>query len=256
MSSLFELQATGLRYNGAKVLDVDSLEFQPGELVAIVGPNGAGKSTLLGILAGLREQYTGRCLYRRREVRDWPRRMLARSVSFVPQSLRLEFPFTVEQVVMMGRTPYGGGLLDSREDRRAAAEAMEQTDTLQFRHREFYALSGGERQRVVLAAALAQEPEVLLLDEPTSFLDVKHQVAIQRILRDLCASGLLAISATHDLNQAVSYSSRVVVLDRGRVVADGGPRAALRPEVVHSVFEVRAEFVEAPDGRPWIRYER
>ncbi len=253
---LFELRSTAMRYSSTPVLDVERLEFGAGEMVSVVGPNGAGKSTLLGILAGLREGYTGECLYQGREVRRWQRRRFAGTVSFVPQSLKLEFPFTAEQVVLMGRTPFCDGLFDSPEDHAAVRQAMKITDTDGCAQRDFRSLSGGERQRVVLASALAQQPKVLLLDEPTTFLDVKHQLAIERLLRDQCRAGLLAISATHELNLAAAYSDRVVVLDRGKVVADAPPEGALQPETIRSVFEVEAELLPDATGRPWIRYER
>ncbi len=255
MSYLFQLRETGMSYDGTPVLDVSKLEIPAGQMVSVVGPNGAGKSTLLGIMAGLRKTYTGACLFEGTEVRHCPRREFARSVSFVPQSLRLEFPFTAEQVVLMGRTPYCDGLFEAPEDHRAVERAMETADMMAYRSRDFRSLSGGERQRVVLAAALAQEPRVLLLDEPTTFLDIKHQLAFLRILRDLCRSGVLVVAATHDLNLAAAYSDRVVVLHRGRVVADGDPREALRPETVHDVFEVRASLEDGPGGRPWLTYE-
>ena len=244
-----------MRYNGTPVLDVSALDFPAGQMVSVVGPNGAGKSTLLGIMAGLRREYTGQCRYEGREVNRWPRRQFARSVSFVPQSLRLEFPFTAEQVVLMGRTPYCDGLFEAPEDHQAVMRAIEITDALEFRSRDFRSLSGGERQRVILASALAQEPKVLLLDEPATFLDVKHQLAIHRLLRDLCRQDLLVIAATHDLNLAAAYSDRVVVLRKGRVVADAEPTEALRPETIRSVFEVEAGLHMDAGGKPWIRYE-
>lgn len=244
-----------MQYNGTRVLEISELNFPGGQMVSVVGPNGAGKSTLLGIMAGLREGYTGQCRYEEKEVRRWKRREFARSVSFVPQTLRLEFPFTAEQVVLMGRTPYCDGLFDSPEDHEVVGRAMATTDTLEFRARDFRSLSGGERQRVVLASALAQEPKVLLLDEPATFLDIKHQLAIHRILRDLCSRGLLVVAATHDLNLAAAYSDRIIVLHRGRVVADAGPAQALEPETIRAVFDVKAKIEAGPHGRPWIRYE-
>jgi iron complex transport system ATP-binding protein len=255
LTSLFQFRGTAMRYNGTLVLDVETLSFSAGEMVSVVGPNGAGKSTMLGIMAGLRKGYTGSCRFEGNEVRDSARREFARSVSFVPQSLRLEFPFTAEQVVLMGRTPYCDGLFESPEDHEAVEEAMKTADMIAYRSRDFRSLSGGERQRVVLAAALAQTPRVLLLDEPTTFLDIKHQLAFQRILREHCRSGVLVVAATHDLNLAAAYSDRVVVLNRGRVVTDGPPRESLAPETVESVFEVQAKVEDGPDGRPWLRYE-
>lgn len=255
MSALYRLRELSYRYERAPVLALAAADFSRGEFVSVVGPNGAGKSTLLAVLAGLRPDYSGQCTFRGVEVKRWPRRRMARAVSFVPQSLRLEFPFTAEQVVLMGRTPYCDGLFEAPEDHRAVERAMEITDALGFRERDFRSLSAGERQRVILASALAQEPQVLLLDEPATFLDIKHQIALHRLLRQLCGQGLLVVAATHDLNLAAAYSDRVIVLDRGRLAADAPPDAALRPELIRSVFEVDAHLLTGPWGRPWIRYE-
>ncbi len=255
MNSLFSLREVRQSYDGTTVLDIAALEFQAGQMVCLVGPNGAGKSTLLSIMAGLKPGYQGSCLYRGQPVNEWNRRNLARSLCFVPQSVRLEFPFTAEQVVMMGRTPFCDGLFESDADRDAVLQAMEETDTLQFRSRDFRSLSGGERQRVVLASALAQEPEALLLDEPATYLDVKHQLALHRLLRELAQKGVLVVAATHDLNLAAAYSERVVVLHRGRLATDAPPSEALSPEVVRDVFEVSATLLQSPSGNPWIRYD-
>lgn len=255
MSALYRLRTLSYRYERTPVLDLAAIDFSPGEFVSVVGPNGAGKSTLLAVLAGLRSDYTGECTFRGLEVRRWPRRQMARAVSFVPQSLRLEFPFTAEQVVLMGRTPYCDGLFEAPEDHRAVERAMEITDTLAFRGRDFRSLSGGERQRVILASALAQEPQVLLLDEPATFLDIKHQIALYRLLRELCAQGLLVIAATHDLNLAAAYSDRVIVLNRGRLAADAPPGQALSPELIRAVFEVDAHLLSGASEGLWIRYE-
>jgi len=254
MKQGFRLSAAGMRYNGAAVLQNVSLDISGNRLVSIVGPNGAGKSTLLGILAGLRREFDGDCFYEGRSIRKWGRREFARRVSFVPQSLRLEFPFTAEQVVLMGRMPYGDGLFESDEDRAAVDEAMALTDTLAFRHRDFRSLSGGERQRVVLASALAQKPATLLLDEPTSFLDLKHQISIYRILREQCREGLLVIAVTHDLNLAAAFSDRVIVLNRGRVAIDSTPQEAITRESLKEVFAVDARIEPGPEGRPWVVY--
>lgn len=243
-----------MSYNGTRVLKSVTLEFSGAQLAAIVGPNGAGKSTLLGIMAGLRPGYTGECLYADTDVRRWPRRAFARQVSFVPQSLRVEFPFTAEQVVLMGRTPHGGGLFESPGDREEVERAMDVTDTLPFRQRDFRSLSGGERQRVILASALAQQPRVLLLDEPTTFLDLKHQVSIYRLLRDLAQQGLLVIAVTHDLNLAASFAGRVIALLAGRVAADAPPRDVLVPGTIREVFEVDSEILPRSHGAPWITY--
>lgn len=254
MSALYSLRDVGMRYGGNPVLRGATLAFGAGEMVAVVGPNGAGKSTLLGIMAGLRASYDGVCSYRDVEVRSWARRRLAHEVSFVPQSLSLQFPFTAEQVVLMGRTPYCDGLFESPEDHEAVADAMRTTDTLEFRARDFRSLSGGERQRVVLASALAQRPRALLLDEPTTFLDLRHQLSIYALLRNLCRGGLLVVAVTHDLNLAAAYSDRVVVLDRGQIVSDATPAEVLTAESIRTVFGVETEVRPAREGRPWVMY--
>lgn len=254
MSVRYQLERVGMRYDGAAVLEEVCLEFARPELVTLIGPNGAGKSTLLGIMAGLRRGFEGRCLLDGRPVLDWRRREFARKVAYVPQTLRFDFPFTAEQVVLMGRTPYAGGFFDSDEDWQAAREAMQATDTLGLAGRDFRSLSGGERQRVMLAAALAQKPRALLLDEPAAFLDLHHQLMVYALLRDLARTGLLVVAVTHDVNLAASYSDRVIALRAGRVVADAAPCEALSAERIREVFGVNAEWVRRSGGGAWIAY--
>lgn len=255
MEPLFETRSLSMRYGAAEVLAGVSLRFPAPAMVSLAGPNGAGKSTLLGIMAGLRRGYEGECLYRGASLKRWKRAALARRVAFVPQALRLDFPFTSEQVVLMGRTPYAGGLFENESDWAAVERAMDLTATREFRHRDFRTLSGGERQRVVLASALAQEPETLLLDEPTTFLDLEHQLSIYRLLRRLVDEKcMLVIAVTHDLNLAAAYSDRVLALKRGRLLADAPPAAALSVERIREIFQVEAEWVSRRDGRTWITF--
>jgi ABC-type cobalamin/Fe3+-siderophores transport system ATPase subunit len=248
----FRAASLGFAYG----LDDVSFELPERGFVAIAGPNGAGKSTLLGVLAGLRTPYRGSCTYRGVEVSAWKRREFARSVAFLPQSVKIEFPFTVEEVVMMGRTPYARGWLESSEDQAAAERALEETDTVSFRDRDFRTLSGGERQRVILASALAQEPETLLLDEPTTFLDLKHQLSMYRLLCGLAAK-LLVVSVTHDLNLALQYSSRILILESGRLAGDGATAEVLTPDRIERVFGVHAQAHAGtkPGNAPWLSYE-
>ena len=243
-----------MRYSGAEILRGVTLDLSPHKLTAIVGPNGAGKSTLLGILGGLREGYSGECRFGGKEVKQWNRRDFARRVSVVPQTVRIEFPFTAEQVVLMGRSPHSTGLFESEADHAAVRDAMKLTDSAAFRDRDFRSLSGGEQQRVILAAALAQSPEALLLDEPTTFLDLQHQIGLYGILRELCRRGVLVIAVTHDLNLAAAYCERVIILSRGEVVADGSPDRVFESEPMRAVFGVKTAWLSAPDGRRWISY--
>ena len=223
-------------------------------LIAVAGPNGAGKSTLVGILAGVRAPYHGSCVYAETEIRQWKQHAFASKVAFLPQATRVEFPFTVEQMVYMGRTPHArGGLLgnwsDSPDDETAVTHALEITGALPFRERDFRALSGGERQSVLLASALAQEPEVLLLDEPTTFLDPRHQISLYRLLATL-AEKMLVVTVTHDLNLALRYAHRVLLLQDGRLVADGVPAQVLTPATIAQVFDVTATVHSR-----WLEYE-
>ena len=243
---IFRVRDAGFAYGLA---DASFELAQPG-LIAIAGPNGAGKSTLVGIMAGLRQPYRGSCTYDGVEVSRWRRRDFARRVAFLPQIVRFEFPFSAEQVVMMGRTPYAGGWFESPEDHAEVARAMEITDTAAFRTRDFRSLSGGERQRVILASAIAQRPQALLLDEPTTFLDLKHQLAIYKLLAALARQGMLVVAVTHDLNLALQFADRVLLLDQGRVAADGAPQEVLNPANIHQVFGVHAN-VQAG----WLHYE-
>lgn len=230
----FHAEHLGFNYGLAEA----TFELPSTGLIAVVGPNGAGKSTLVSILAGLRRPYKGSCLYDGKEVRGWRRHDFARQVAFLPQFLRVEFPFTAEQVVFMGRTPHSNGWYDSPEDRMAVDRALEITDANSFRDRDFRTLSGGERQRVILASALAQEPKVLLLDEPATFLDLKHQVAMYRLLATL-AGQLLLVAVTHDLNLALRYAHHVLVLDQGHLAAAGAAQEVLTTELITRVFQVQ-----------------
>lgn len=251
---MFSLRGVGMRYGDAEVLRDVSIEIGGSQFVALVGPNGAGKSTLLGILAGLREGHAGDCEYRGASVHRWNRRLFAREVSFVPQTVKIDFPFTAEQVVLMGRTPHCAGLFEAPGDWEAVERAMETTGTLAFRSRDFRSLSGGERQLVVLASAIAQEPRTLLLDEPATFLDVRHQLAIYGLLRELTRLGTLVIAVTHDLNLAATFADRVIALHAGRIAADGSAQEVLAPERIREVFSINSEMHLRPGGTPWITY--
>lgn len=254
MTPLFSFQNAGMHYGQARVLHSVSLTMHAGEFITIGGPNGAGKSTLLSLMAGLSRPVEGHCRFLDRDVYQWPRLAFARKVAVVTQSDPLAFPFTAAQVVAMGRTPHAIGFLESAADHAAIARAMVQTETDQFRHREFRTLSGGEKQRVLLASALAQEPEVLLLDEPATHLDLQHQVALHQLLQQLKQSGLLIVAITHDLNLAAAYADRLLLIHNGQVKADGTPLEVLTPATIRDVFSVTAQIGHSLSGKPWLSY--
>ncbi len=251
---MIALQEVTSRRGNILALESVTLSFQLGEFVALAGLNGAGKSTLLETMAGLLPGYAGNCLVDGREVRAWSSRDLARRLSFLPQLVAARLPFSVEQVVLMGRHPHCDRWFASTEDLRAMESAMALTGCAEFRARGFHTLSGGERQRVLLAAALAQQPRALLLDEPGAFVDLPHQVQIFRMIRDLCRDGLLCIAATHDLNLAATYCGRLVILDKGGVHIDASPAAAFDDPSFPQVFGPAVCPSRTPSGRPWLWY--
>ncbi|TAM79668.1 MAG: ABC transporter ATP-binding protein [Acidobacteria bacterium] len=238
-------------YDGQPVLTGISLEIHAGERVAILGPNGVGKTTLLKLLSGARSPSRGSILLDGRDLRSVSRQELARKIAVVPQDLAVPFAFTAQEIVELGRTPHLGLLRGFRSNDRCAVEqAMFLTDTTDLSGRIINELSGGERQRVIIAMALAQEPEILLVDEPTHLLDITRQAEILDLVTELNRSrGLTIVAAIHDLNLAGRYFNRLMVLHRGAVLADGAPEDVLRAEVVEEAYGGPVEIVRTGSGR-------
>jgi cobalamin transport system ATP-binding protein len=225
-----------------------------GELVALVGTNGSGKTTLLRLLAGALSPDAGVVRFDGRPVGDWRRVELARRVTVLPQQLDLPVGFRVAELVEMGRAPHARRLFGSTaDDERAVGRALADADALELAERYPGDLSGGERQRVMVAMALAQEPELLLMDEPTLHLDLAHQVAVLSTIRRLRGQrGLTVIAVLHDLNLATVFAPRVVVLADGRIAADGAPGDVLTPALVERAFGVAVDEVLGTDGRRYL----
>lgn len=250
---IYDIHQLSFGYSGEPVVRDIALEVEPGEFIAVVGPNGAGKSTLLKLMAGLLDNFSGSIAFMGRPIDQFSPRELARRVAVVPQETHVAFPFTVEEMVLMGRLPYRSGFVfDTAEDSAYAAEAMVRTDTRTLARRTFAELSGGERQRVVLAGALAQKPEMLLLDEPTVYLDMKHQVEFYEILEQLNAQGMTVLAVTHDINLAARYAKRMIAVRHGGIVLDGPPDEILTPENLHEIFEISAAVVDRPGGGKYV----
>jgi iron complex transport system ATP-binding protein len=236
---LVELREASFAYGARPALEGVSLTARAGEIVGLVGPNGAGKSTLVRLVAGLLGPSAGTVRLAGLDPHAAPRRAVARLCALVPQEPRAPWPFTVRQAVMMGRAPHQGLLaIPSRLDHGAVDGALRACDLEPLAARRLDALSGGERRRVFFARALAQEPRVLLLDEPTAFLDLAHQVAAMETMRVAARAGLCVVAVLHDLNLAAAACDRLVVLWRGRLVADGSPAAVLDPARVRQVWGV------------------
>lgn len=251
------LEARGLvvRYPGAPLpaLDGVSLTLHRGELVAVVGPNGSGKTTLLRATLGVVNLSAGESWVGDRPVRRWPRSELARKIGVVTQREEQLFPLRVGETVMLGRYSHLGPLGGERDiDRKAVAEAMARCDVGELADRGVDTLSGGEWQRVRVARALAQEPEALVLDEPTAALDVRHEMEVFELIHRLASQGLGALVVTHHLNLAARYADRMLLLDRGRVAAEGTPGQVLTEPVVARVFGWPVAVTPWVDGSPQV----
>jgi iron complex transport system ATP-binding protein len=233
-------------FNGTPVLDGVDLCLLPGRLLGVIGPNGAGKSTLVRVLSHLLDPVGGSVQLNGQNVARWRPADLARVLAVVPQDRELPSAFTIWETVLMGRTPYLGWMgKESQLDRDVVRRAMEETGVFHLAHRLVGQLSGGERQRVVVARALAQQPRVLLLDEPTAHLDISHQVeTLSLIVRLVREQALAALAIFHDLNLAAQYCDELVLLNLGRIVAQGMPDQVLTPELLQQVY--RAEVVVVP----------
>lgn len=236
--ALLAAQNLTFSYNGHAVLREIDLALESGELVALLGPNGSGKTTLLKALCGILSPRAGRVMWDGSNLAALRRRDIARRIALVPQELNVPFAFTVREMVLLGRTPHVRPWLgESARDREAIDHALELTETHIFAQRIFGELSGGERQRVVIAMALAQEPQVLLLDEPTVHLDINHQIEVLELIHKLNRErGLTVLATMHDLNLASLYFDRLILVREGKIVIEGSPRDVLSRERVQSVF--------------------
>ncbi len=237
-------------YERRLVLKGLDLDIGRGEAVALVGPNGSGKSTILRTLARVLRPRSGAVLLDGKAISSLSTRDVARELALLPQGPVLANDMSVEELVWMGRSPHQGLLgLPTSQDREAVEAAIDETGLAPLRHRGVASLSGGERQRAWIAMALAQQPQVLLLDEPTTFLDLSHQLEVLDLVRYLNRErGITVVMVLHDLNQAARYARRIVVVDGGRVHCQGTPAEVLTPETLRTVFGVDGMVMPGPDG--------
>jgi len=233
-------------------LEAMSFQAKPGELVAILGPNASGKSTLLKLISGALEPLSGRIFLNGFETHSLPVKTRAQRIALVQQESRLLFPSRAWEFVMQGRHPYGGGLrFESEEDILIANNALAQVGGTELADRWMDKISGGEKQRVILARALAQQPLLLLLDEPTLHLDIGAQVDLLESLRRLAAQNrYTVVVVTHELNLAGEYADQVVLLQRGKCLRVGPPATVLQREILEQVFQAPLSVEMTPSGRP------
>ena len=250
-----EVEAVTLAYGDRVVVDSLDLTVPPGRITAIVGANACGKSTLLRAMSRLLTPRSGRVVLDGKDLHRLPTKQVARTLGLLPQSPIAPEGIVVADLVSRGRNPHQGVLSRwSAEDDAAVAEALRMTDTLELADRAVDELSGGQRQRVWIAMALAQQTDVLLLDEPTTFLDVAHQIEVLDLLTDLNRErGTTIVMVLHDLNLAARYADRLVALTEGRLYAQGSPADVVTEEMVRDVFGMTARVVHDPvSGSPLV----
>ena len=258
MHELSGLAAEDVRFaygGGPEVVRGVSLAVATGEMLAIAGPNGSGKSTLLALLSGVRAPTAGRVVLDGHDLRALDRRVLARTTAVVPQDATIAFPYTVAEIVLMGRAAHRRPLgIESAHDVAVAERAMARTGVLALAARPITALSGGERQRVVIARALAQEPSILLLDEPTTHLDLRHAVEILDLVAELNArDGVAVVAVLHDLTSAALWFRRLVFLADGQIAADGPPATVVDPATIRAVYGAEVRVRVDDDGALLVR---
>jgi len=237
---MLEIKNLNFAYRNSNVLTDVSFSVTRGEFVGIIGPNGAGKSTLLKLVLGLLN-FQSDCIYLNdKYLSEYPKKELGKYMAYVPQETEFSFSYQVKEIVRMGRYPYSKVIAYfSDEDERIINESMEKLAISNFANRNFNELSGGEKQRIVIASALAQQPQILLLDEPTSALDLHHQIDIYKILKALqTESNLTTIVVTHDINLAAQFCERIILMNNGQIIKDGRPDEVLQFNLLQEIFGV------------------
>ncbi|MCG6533127.1 MAG: ABC transporter ATP-binding protein [Syntrophales bacterium LBB04] len=248
MEPLIRADKIGYRYNHQWVIRGITFEVAQGELIGLIGPNGSGKTTLLKCLDRLLVPQEGRILWEGQSLTHFSQNEIARNMALVSQETTLIFAPTVQETVLMGRYPYLNRFqLEGTKDYRLAEAAMDRTQIRHLERRSLTELSSGERQRVYLARALCQEPKVLLLDEPTAFLDIQHQVGILDLISNLnLQKELTILVASHDINLTAQYCQRLIVIRQGQIETIGPPDQVIKEEIIEKVFKTRVVVDENP----------
>lgn len=248
---ILDIDNISLEYRDKSILENVDFSVDSGEFFMVIGPNGAGKTSLLKVLAGLQKASRGTLTVKGKNIESYSRRNLAKIMAIVPQQVEVGFPFTVAETVVMGRTPHLGMLgMEDEEDFALARQAMEFTDVVHLAERKLFQLSGGELQRVIIARAICQQPEIILLDEPTTALDPAHQLKIMDLMeRFRREQGTTVVMVSHDLNLASMYGDRLLLLKEGREVRTGLPGDVLTRDLLEKTYGCRMQVDESPLGR-------
>jgi len=234
-------------YGDKTIINDLSLTLPKGKITALIGPNGCGKSTLLKALARINKASAGQVLLNNQPLQTFADKQLAQQLSLLPQILTTPEGVTVQRLVEYGRSPYIShwGKL-SPQDKQAVEQAMQETQVNEFASQTASSLSGGQRQRAWIAMVLAQDTEVVMLDEPTTYLDLSHQIELMKLMQAMKAKGKTVIVVLHDLNQACRYCDHLVVMKQGEVVAEGEPKAVFTEQLLQDVFSLAAKVVPDP----------
>lgn len=251
MTTAIDIHKVGHSYGGHSVLQDISFSIESGDFFIVIGPNGSGKTTLMKIIAGIIKPLQGRLTVFNRPLESTPRKELARKVAYVPQLAAMDFPFSVTEIVLMGRSPHLGLLgWEQARDFELAEKAIAFTEMEPMARRKLNELSGGERQRVFIARAICQEPQIILLDEPTASLDLAHQIKIMDLMEKLRTEhNITIVMVSHDVNLAAMYARRLLLLNQGRIATLGPPREVLSYRILEEVYGCTLLVDESPIGR-------
>ena len=253
MGTIIDCKDIGFSYNGKSVLSSINFSVGPGVMLGILGANGAGKSTLLKIICGLLKPKSGESLFKNKSISNMDRREIAKDIAYLPQDPMFAFPFTVKEVVLMGRAPYIGRFEFEREsDQEIADRALHRVGIIHLKNRLINEISSGERQLVSIARGLVQEPEIMVLDEPATYLDVKHRTEIMKILKTLKEErGISIIAATHDIFSSLYFFDELVILKKGEILIKGNAESVLKSEILSSAYEIDIT-VKKENGRVFV----
>jgi iron complex transport system ATP-binding protein len=248
---MIEVRNLSFQYSReTKVLDGISFSAEEGQFISLLGPNGAGKSTLMKCMLGLMRSYSGEILIDGINIRTLTPRALAKKIAYIPQSADSVFNYTVEEVVLMGTTPHASGILGpGKKEKAAAGEALQNLGIRKLQDRSFMNISGGERQLVLIARALAQKADILLMDEPTANLDYGNQVQVLEGVKKLVRNGYTIIQSTHNPDQAFLYSDQLMALNHGKIIAFGSPEEMITDRLIHELYGIDAVVETLYNGR-------
>ncbi len=247
--TLYKIDNLSFSLSGKLILKALSFDIIKSDYLAVIGPNGAGKTTLLKCLMGIHRCESGRIFFDDIDLTEMKQKELARSVAYVPQNDGRPLPFTVKEFVMLARYPHLSPFTSyTQQDKAVVKEALQTVNIARLENRRLNTLSGGERQMVLIAAALAQESEIILFDEPTAFLDPKYESAIYSIMDKIHRAGKTVVMVTHDINGAILHSTKVLILKEGRIVFKGEPQRITGGRILSDVYEKPFSFMDHPQN--------